>query len=64
MKEPKPIFTNNFKNAIYKLPWWKKILFKFLPTYVVTDRGIKADYTCEFKKWRGVIYLVDNYETD
>lgn len=59
--EPKPIFE--YKNAIYKFPWWKKIIFWFLPSYYATDRGISGDYTCVFKKWRGVTYLVDNFET-
>lgn len=64
MKIPEPNYFNEVERYIYKLPWWKKIVFWFLPNIYSTDRGIKGDYTCVFKKWRGVYYLVDNFSSE
>ena len=63
MKIPEPKYFDKVERYVYKLPWWKKIVFYFLPNIYATDRGIGSDYTCVFKKWRGVMYLIDNFET-
>lgn len=53
------VFDNMSKG--YVLPWWKKIIFWFLPTIISSDMGYEKDksVTLYFKKWRGVLYLID-----
>lgn len=53
------VFDNMSKG--YKLPWWKKIIFFFLPTIVSQDIGYGGDKSVvlRFKKWRGTLYLID-----
>lgn len=46
---------------LYKLPWWKRIIFFFFPTIVGHDYGFGEEKSCTlyFKKWRGTLYLID-----
>lgn len=49
---------------IYKLPLWKRIVFYFIKPHIGFDIGSEKDKSMVvvFKKWRGVMYLVDQYE--
>lgn len=45
------------KQAI--VPWYKRILLWFLPTYVVIDSGLdEKGYAVFYKSFRGVVYIV------